>query len=195
MTGERTAQPSERDLRPFLMLAVAVISPANAAVARFLFPFLSTFGVILLRSAAAVAILAAIALFARRSLATPCIGHQALRAFFGTSSLALWYFSLTGISLADSMALLYTSPLFLAAGAVIGSLRRGRPVPWKPVLLTAVYLNLLNLPPAQIRNLFVLRPVSQARFRISQAPNGNFISNSAFFSAAFSSGSAFAGST
>ncbi|MCI5850655.1 MAG: hypothetical protein MR009_03755, partial [Sutterellaceae bacterium] len=56
-----------------------------------------------------------------------------------------------------------------------------------------VYLNLLNLPPAQIRNLFVLRPVSQARFRISQAPNGNFISNSAFFSAAFSSGSAFAG--
>ena len=59
----------------------------------------------------------------------------------------------------------------------------------------SVYLNLLNLPPAQIRNLFVLRPVSQARFRISQAPNGNFISNSAFFSAAFSSGSAFAGST
>ncbi|MCI5850377.1 MAG: hypothetical protein MR009_02315, partial [Sutterellaceae bacterium] len=50
------------------------------------------------------------------------------------------------------------------------------------ILDSTVYLNLLNLPPAQIRNLFVLRPVSQARFRISQAPNGNFISNSAFFS-------------
>jgi S-adenosylmethionine uptake transporter len=49
-----------------------------------------------------------------RSLATTLPGGHAWRGVVGVTALLLWFYSLTGLALATSMTLNYTSPIFLA---------------------------------------------------------------------------------
>ena len=118
------------DYRSFWMLAVAVITPINSIAARSLLITLTPIQLIVIRSSSIAACILLWAIFRRRPLATPCAGHQILRAFFGVLAMCCWFWSLNRQPLANATALFYTSPIFLALGALWGSLKRKQDLPW-----------------------------------------------------------------
>ena len=118
------------DYRSFWMLAVAVITPINSIAARSLLITLTPIQLIVIRSSSIAACILLWAIFRRRPLATPCAGHQILRAFIGVLAMCCWVWSLNRQPLANATALFYTSPIFLALGALWRTLKRKHDLPW-----------------------------------------------------------------
>ena len=87
-------ESSSFDYRSFWMLAVAVITPINSIAARSLLITLTPIQLIVIRSSSIAACILLWAIFRRRPLATPCAGHQILRAFFGVLTMCCWFWSL-----------------------------------------------------------------------------------------------------
>jgi S-adenosylmethionine uptake transporter len=93
--------------------------------------------IVLYRAAIGAAILFVFVRASGASLRTTVPWVHASRGAVGTLALALWFFAMSALPLGTAMTLNFSSPLFLAAAAVLGALLAGRRVPWPLALAVA----------------------------------------------------------
>ena len=112
------------------MLGCAVSFTAGAVLVRLASASLSVSEIIFWRSAAMCAVLAAWALAHGYSFRSPSPRWLSLRCVFGTLSMFCWFIVITRLPMATASALMYTSPLFIAASAIAAALAARRAAPW-----------------------------------------------------------------
>lgn len=113
------------------MLLSAFLFAVLGAFVQLGTPDMGTMGIVCYRGIFAVVLIAIWAKSTGRTLGTKYLRQHLIRSFLGVAAMALWLFSLAALPLGTGMTLHYTTPLFMAAGAMIFSMIRHQPWEWK----------------------------------------------------------------
>ena len=113
------------------MLLSAFLFAVLGAFVQLGTPDMGTMGIVCYRGIFAVTLIAVWAKATGRTLGTRYLKQHLIRSLLGVSAMALWLYSLAALPLGTGMTLHYTTPLFMAAGAMIFSVIRHQPWEWK----------------------------------------------------------------
>ena len=113
------------------MLLSAFLFAVLGAFVQLGTPDMGTMGIVCYRGIFAVVLIALWAQATGRSLKTRHLRQHLIRSLLGVAAMALWLYSLSALPLGTGMTLHYTTPLFMALGALIVSIIRRRPWEWK----------------------------------------------------------------
>ncbi len=119
------------------MVFASALFAAMGACVKLASQHYSVAEIVFYRSAIGAVILFAFVRASGGSLRTPLPWTHASRGAVGTLALALWFFATAVLPLGTAMTLNYSSPLFLAAFAVLAAMLAGRRVQW-PLALAVV---------------------------------------------------------
>jgi S-adenosylmethionine uptake transporter len=120
----------------WMVFASALFAVMGACV-KLASQYYSVAEIVFYRSAIGAVILFAFVRASGGSLRTPVPWMHASRGAVGTLSLSLWFFATAVLPLGTAMTLNFSSPLFLAAFAVLAALVAGRRVQWPLALAVA----------------------------------------------------------
>lgn len=121
----------------WMVFASALFALMGACV-KLAFQHYSVAEIVFYRSAIGAAILFAFVRASGASLRTPVPWLHASRGAVGTLSLSLWFFATALLPLGTAMTLNFSSPLFVAAFAVLAALLAGRRAHWPLAAAVAI---------------------------------------------------------
>ena len=110
------------------MLCSSFLFAVLGAVVQLATPDMGTMGIVCYRGIFAVVTIWVWAAWKGETVKTRQVKAHCIRSFLGVMAMSLWLWSLSKLPLGTSMTLTYTTPLFMAAGALLNAAwRRVRP--------------------------------------------------------------------